>query len=90
MNDHYMKVSWSYAAAQILILDQLGFPKQRAYEILGFDEDPHLHPAQHLDAVQLNKVFDHAEKALNDCGRDMNFAFQILAKPGMYIAFVKI
>jgi len=66
MNDHYMKVSWSYAAAHILILDQLGFPKQTAYEILGVDEDSPPNSAQRLEAAQLNKVFDHAEKALND------------------------
>jgi len=93
MNDHYMKVSWSYAAAQILILDQLGFPKQRAYEILGFDEDPHLHPAQRLDAVQLNKVFDHAEKALNDPSISLRTGYEFrisnFGKTGNVYSFCK-
>lgn len=66
MNDHYMKVSWSYAAAQIAILDSLGFSKQSAYEALGFDEHSTPHPSARLPASHLNKVFEQAETALND------------------------
>ncbi len=88
-----MTVSWPYAAAQIQLLDRLGFSKAAAYKVLGVDIEGHIDPAARMAAGQLNKVFEAAETALKDplIGFRVGYEFRIsnFGKTGNIYSYCK-
>lgn len=61
-----MTVSLSYAVSQILILDRLGFPKAKAFDMLGLKIENHQNPLKRLPAKNLNDLFSKVAEIMQD------------------------
>ena len=59
-------MSLQYAVANILILDQLGFPKALSYDIMGLEDGAFVPPRIRLPAAKLNAVLKKAAEKLDD------------------------
>lgn len=66
MVDEPMTVSLQYAVAQLIILEEFGFPKQKAMEILDIDADISPPSSSRIAARKLNDVFSNAADHMDD------------------------
>lgn len=74
-----MTVSWPYAAQHIDILDKMGFPKDKSYEIFGISKSETVDFSKALPAQTLNAVLIAAEQHLNEplIGLKVGYEFRV-------------
>lgn len=66
MGNERMSVSLPYAVAQVEILDQLGFSKEKSLAIIGITDVANVKSTQRIASYLLNDIFTEASKDLDD------------------------
>ena len=75
----YMTMSLKYLATQLDRLEVFGFQRSEALTILDLSEDELTHPKDRIDVARVEKMYEHAEKALNDpfIGLRVGYKFRV-------------